>query len=73
MPMPMSLTPPQPIELGQSLSKVLRMLPPQIRLLDFTSSAPRPPLRRRSVNHGIIVQHFVLSGYDQASGTDDTV
>lgn len=49
------------------------MLPPQIRLLDFAPSAPRPPLRRRSINHGIIIQHFILCGYDKASGTDDAV
>lgn len=69
----MRISPSKPIKLRQRLTQILRMLPPQIRLLHLPAPAPRPPLRRRTIHDRELVQHLVFGRDDEAARADDAV
>jgi len=63
----------QPVEFGQHFPQVLGVLSPQICLLYFPSTAPRPAFGGGSVYHGVVVQKLVFCGDDKAPRADNTV
>jgi hypothetical protein len=69
----MSISPPQPVKLGQRLPKVLCVLPPKIRLLHPPTPAPYPPLRGRPINNGVLVQDLIVRRHDETTRANDAV